>query len=66
MRLLPGEGGDTGVSPYPPAGAGQPDVGDGAGLVPLTEGCRLRAPGLVTVAAGAPGERPGPARGAEV
>lgn len=55
---------DTGASPYPTAGAGQ--AGVGAGPVPLTEGCRPRDPGLAMAVGGTPGERPGPARGAEV
>lgn len=61
---LPGDVADTGASPNPPAGAGQ--AGVGAGPVPLTEGCRPRDPGLAMAVGGTPGERPGPARGAEV
>lgn len=61
---LPGGMADTGASPYPTAGAGQ--AGVGAGPVPLTEGCRPRDPGLAMAVGGTPGERPGPARGAEV
>lgn len=61
---LPGDVPDTGASPNPPAGAGE--VGVGAGPVPLTEGCRPRDPGLAMAEGGTPGERPGPARGAEV
>lgn len=62
--VLPGDVADTGASPYPTAGAGQ--AGVGAGPVPLTEGCRPRDPGLAMAVGGTPGERPGPARGAEV
>lgn len=62
--MLPDGVADTGASPYPTAGAGQ--AGVGAGPVPLTEGCRPRDPGLAMAGGGTPGERPGPARGAEV
>lgn len=61
---LPGGVADTGASPYPTAGAEQ--AGVGAGPVPLTVGCRPRDPGLAMAVSGTPGERPGPARGAEV
>lgn len=64
LGSLPGDVADTGSSPYPTAGAGQ--AGVGGGPVPLTEGCRPRGPGLAMAAGGTPGERPGPARGAEV
>lgn len=64
LLSLPGGVADTGASPYPTAGAGQ--AGVGAGPVPLTEGCRPRDPGLDMAVGGTPGERPGPARGAEV
>lgn len=64
FAVLPGDVADTGASPYPTAGAGQ--AGVGAGPVPLTEGCRPRDPGLAMAVGGTPGERPGPARGAEV
>ena len=64
LTVLPGDVADTGASPYPTAGAGQ--AGVGAGPVPLTEGCRPRDPGLAMAVGGTPGERPGPARGAEV
>jgi len=62
--VLPGDEEDTGASPYPTAGAGQ--AGVGAGPVPLTEGCRPKDPGLAMAVGETPGERPGPARGAEV
>lgn len=61
---LPGDVADIGASPNPPAGAGQ--AGVGARPVPLTEVCRPRDPGLAMAVGGTPGERPGPARGAEV
>lgn len=64
VGILPGGVADTGASPYPTAGAGQ--AGVGAGPVPLTEGCRPRDPGLAMAVGETPGERPGPAGGAEV
>ena len=62
--LIPGGLADTGASPYPAEGAGQPGLG--AGPVPFTEGCRPRGPGLAMATGDTAGERPGPARGTEV
>ena len=62
--VIPGGLADTGASPYPAEGAGQPGVG--AGPVPFTEGGRPRGPGLAMATGDTTGERPGPARGAEV